>query len=162
VKHVPDQAFGMDELLYRQVERRFKSELTFWGADDDVHLVMIATFGLTAAEGIPSLHHLCLMPATRQWLPVVDGFEKRLVDRLVAERRRFVKALRYNGDSTTCHTVATLTDSEAPTPPTLYLGKASGDPGQLCDSPVSPVEARWIWWYDVEDIPPLPTPRRAH
>jgi hypothetical protein len=36
------------------------------------------------------------MPVTRQWLPVADGFEKQLLDRLVGENRSFVKGLHYN------------------------------------------------------------------
>jgi len=33
---------------------------------------------------------------TGEWLPVEDSFERQLVERLVRERRSFVKALRYN------------------------------------------------------------------
>ena len=44
----------------------------------------------------PAIQELCLMPVTRQWLPVADGFEKQLLDRLVGETRCFVKGLHYN------------------------------------------------------------------
>lgn len=161
VKHVPDQAFCMDEPLYRQVERRFESELAFWGADDDIHLVMIATFAPTTAAAVPTLHHLCVMPVTRQWLPVADSFEKRLVDRLVGEGRRFVKVLRYSGDATTCLPVATLMDLEESTPPTLCLRKSPGATDRLSESTASPVESRWIWQCDAVALPPLPAPRWA-
>ena len=95
VKHMPDQAFAIDEQLYRRLGRRFESELALWGASDDIHMVMIATFGVSGA-GVPAIHELCLMPVTRQWLPVADGFEKQLMDRLVSENRSFVKGLHYN------------------------------------------------------------------
>jgi hypothetical protein len=40
------------------------------------------------------------MPVTRHWLPVEDGFEKQLLERLVgvmgATTGSFVKGLRYN------------------------------------------------------------------
>jgi hypothetical protein len=58
-------------------------------------MVMIATFSVAAA-GIPTIVELSLMPVTRHWLPVEDGFEKQLVERLVADGRSFVKGLRYN------------------------------------------------------------------
>lgn len=35
VKHVPDQAFTLDEQLYRRLVRRFESELTLWGTAED-------------------------------------------------------------------------------------------------------------------------------
>jgi hypothetical protein len=95
IKHLPDQAFAIDEQLYRRLGRRFEPELALWGASDDIHMVMIATFGVGSA-GVPAIHELCLMPATRQWLPVADGFEKQLLDRLVGENRFFVKGLHYN------------------------------------------------------------------
>ena len=72
VKHLPDQAFAIDEQLYRRLGRRFESELALWGASDDIHMVMIATFGVSSA-GVPAIHELCLMPVTRQWLPVEMG-----------------------------------------------------------------------------------------
>ena len=49
VKHVPDQAFALDEQLYRRLGRRFEPELALWGASDDIHMVMIATFGVSSA-----------------------------------------------------------------------------------------------------------------
>ena len=109
VKHVPDQAFALDEQLYRRLGRRFESELALWGAADDIHMVMIATFSVAAA-GIPTIVELSLMPVTRHWLPVEDGFEKQLVERLVADGRSFVKGLRYNLGAESALASATLTD----------------------------------------------------
>ena len=34
VKHVPDQAFAIDEQLYRRLGRRFEAELGLWSASD--------------------------------------------------------------------------------------------------------------------------------
>jgi len=47
---------------------------------------------------------------TRYWLPVEDGFEKQLIERLVAEGRSFVKGLRYNLGGESALASATLTD----------------------------------------------------
>ena len=55
VKHVPDQAFALDEQLYRRFGRRFESELALWGAADDIHMVIIATFSVATA-GMPDHH----------------------------------------------------------------------------------------------------------
>lgn len=69
VKHMPGQAFSIDEQLYRRLGRRFEPELALWGASDGIQMVMIATFGVSTA-GVPAINELSLMPVTRQWLPV--------------------------------------------------------------------------------------------
>lgn len=157
-KHMPDQAFAIDEQLYRRLGRRFETELALWGASDDIHMLMIATFGVNSA-GVPAIHELCLMPATRHWLPVADGFEKQLLDRLVGDNRSFVKGLRYNlGRDDKTASVA-LTDCEGSMRLLLIPsagidhdtpGPEAGGPG---DAPV------WTWRRSGEPMPPLPPPR---
>ena len=158
VKHLPDQAFAIDEQLFRRLGRRFEPELALWGASDDIHMVMIATFGVGRA-GVPAILELCLMPVTRQWLPVADGFEKQLLDRLVGETRSFVKGLHYNLGR--CDRIASvvLTDCEG-SAPMLFIGPADADlssqgpeTGAAGDAPI------WTWRRSGEPMPPLPLPR---
>jgi hypothetical protein len=157
VKHVPDQAFAIDEPLYRRLGRRFEPELSLWGAADDIHMVMIATFGVSGA-GIPTIHELCLMPATRQWLPVEDGFEKQLVDRLVGENRSFVKGLRYNLGRTGRIASATLTDCEGSAPMLFLVPAGADEDGPDLDSG-DPSTPAWVWRRSGEPMPPLPQAR---
>lgn len=154
LKHVPDQAFAMEEQLYRRLGRRFQSELALWGAADDIHMVMVATFGIAAA-GVPTIAELSLMPVTRQWLPVEDAFEKQLVEKLVSEGRSFIKGLRYNLGAASALACATLTDC-GDSAPLLFVVPAGiedhGRPLQVSD-PSTPV---WLWHPSSEAIPPLP------
>jgi len=154
VKHMPDQAFSIDEQLYRRLGRRFEPELALWGASDDIHMVMIATFGVSSA-GVPAINELCLMPVTRQWLPVEDGFEKQLLDRLVGENRSFVKGLHYNLGRDNGIASAVLTDCEGSAPMLFIVpagldeatpGRATGDPGP----------AVWMWRRTGGPMPPFP------
>ena len=159
VKHVPDQAFALDEQLYRRLGRRFESELALWGAAEDTHMVMIATFSV-AATGIPTIVELSLMPVTRHWLPVEDGFEKQLIERLVADGRSFVKGLRYNLGAESALASATLTDCEGSAPLLFVVHAGIEDSGrylQVCD-PSIPV---WLWHPSSEAMPSLP-PRLPH
>ena len=159
VKHVPDQAFALDEQRYRRLGRRFASALALWGAADDVHMVMIATFSVAAA-GIPNIVELSLMPVTRHWLPVEDGFEKQLIERLVADGRSFVKGLRYNLGAGTTLANATLTDCKGSAPLLFVVHAGIEDSGrylQVCD-PLVPV---WLWNPSSEAMPALP-PRQQH
>ena len=159
VKHVPDQAFALDEQLYRRLGRRFESALALWGAADDIHMVMIATFSVAAA-GIPTIVELSLMPVTRHWLPVEDGYEKQLMERLVADGRSFVKGLRYNLGAEGALASATLTDCEGSAPLLFVVHAGIEDTGrylQVCD-PSVPV---WQWSPSREAMPALP-PRQQH
>ncbi len=156
VKHVPDQAFAIDEQLYRRLARRFEPELALWGAADDIHMVVIATFGVSSA-GISAIHELCLMPVTRQWLPVEDGFEKQLIDRLVGENRSFVKGLRYNLGRTGHIASATLTDCEASVPLLFVVHDGPNDSGHAIDICNVGTPA-WVWHRSGEPMPLLPKP----
>jgi hypothetical protein len=159
LKHVPDQAFALDEQLYRRIGRRFGSVLALWGAANDTRLVMIATFSVAAA-GIPTIVELSLMPVTRYWLPVEDGFEKQLIDWLVAEGRCFVKGLRYNLGAENAVASATLTDCQG-SPPLLFVVHAGIEDGGQCFHVGDPASPVWLWNPSSEAMPALP-PRQSH
>jgi hypothetical protein len=157
VKHVPDQAFALDEQLFRRLGRRFESELALWGAAED--MIIIATFSVAAA-GIPTIVELSLMPVTRQWLPVEDGFEKQLIERLVCDGRSFLKGLRYNLGADSALASATLTDCEGSAPLLFVVHASIEDNGrylQVCD----PSLPGWRWSPSREAMPALP-PRQQH
>ena len=152
-------ALALDEQLYRRLGRRFEMALALWGATDDIHMVMIATFSVAAA-GIPTIVELSLMPVTRHWLPVEDGFEKQLIERLVADGRSFVKGLRYNLGVGSTLASATLTDCEGSAPLLFVVHAGTDDSGrylQVCD----PSVPMWRWNPSSEAMPSLP-PRQPH
>ncbi len=157
VKHMPDQAFAIDEQLYRRLGRRFEPELALWGASDDIHMVMIATFDVSST-GVPAIHELCLVPVTRQWLPVDDGFEKQLLDSLVGEKRAFVKGLHYNLGRGNRIASAVLTDCEGSAPMLFIvptdLGEAAPD-----HETGDPCPTVWTWHRSGEPMPALPLAR---
>lgn len=163
IKHVPDQAFALDEQLYRRLGRRFDSQLALWASADTVHMVVIATFGVSEA-GIPTIGEMSLMPVTPQWLPIEDSFERQLVERLVADGRAFIKGLRYNLHRGQCLATATLTDTgEAGSlmfvvPPGLEgLAVADGLTGANLrgDAPI------WVWQRASEAMPRFPEAARS-
>ncbi len=159
IKHVPDQALAIDEPLYRWLGRLFDAALALWGSADCVHMVTIATFGVSTA-GIPAITQMSLMPVTPQWLPASDSFERQLVERLVAHGRSFIKSLRYNLRRDQCLATATLTDMGSPGPllfivPPRLDGAAPEclhDVIAGCESPA------WTWRPASEGMPRLPAP----
>ena len=160
VKHVPDQGFALDEQAYRRLGRRFEPQLALWGAADDIHMVMIATFSVGAA-GVPTIMELSLMPATRQWLPVEDAFEKQLVEKLVGDGRSFIKGLRYNLGTASALACATLTDCESSAPLLFIVPAGKEDNGRYLHltDPSLPV---WLWHPSREAMLTLPPRQQCH
>ena len=156
IKHVPDQAFAVDEKLYRRLGRRFEPELSLWGAAGDIHMMMIATFTVSAA-GVPTIEEMSLMPVTPQWLPIEDGFEKQLVETLVRDDRSFVKGLRYNLASGAALASATLTDCES-TAPLLFVVNKVHDGCRSHREPNDLSVPVWLWHAYSEAMPPFPSP----
>lgn len=158
IKHLPDQAFGLDEQLYRQLGRRFEPELALWASAEDVHMVVIATFGVSEA-GIPLISEMSLMPVTSQWLPIEDVFERQLLDRLVAEGRSFIKGLRYNMAPGSLFASATLTDVVNSAPILVIASPGIGDAAvDALLRDLAPAKAPpWLWRAAAEAMPVLPS-----
>ncbi len=157
IKHVPDQAFALDAPLYRRLGRRFEAELALWGSADNVHMVVIATFGVSDA-GIPTIAEMSLMPVTPQWLPVEDSFERQLVERLVAQQRFFIKGLRYDLRCDQCVAAATLTDTGS-TGQLLFLVRPGQEGTAELEGMIDPgAPPAWTWRPASEALPQLPLP----
>lgn len=158
VKHLPDQAFSIDQQLYRRLGRHFETELALWGSCDQMHMMIIATFSV-AETGVPVVSELSLMPVTQQWLPVENAFDEQLVDRLVSQGRTFRKGLRYNLPATIPLVNATLIDTWGePCALRLLRVAAAGttelvqtEPKAQLNSPQS-----WVWYPEIEAMPLLP------
>lgn len=162
IKHMPDQAFALDEQLYRRLGQRFGSELALWASADTVHMVVIATFGVSQA-GIPSIGEMSLMPVTSQWLPIGDSFESQLLERLVTEGRAFIKGLRYNLPRGQCVATVTLTDT-GESGSLMFVVPPELDGLDMLGATRSAAEATgstpWTWRTAVEAMPHLPRQAR--
>lgn len=157
LKHLPDHALMLDEHLYKRLGRSFEPDLALWASSADIRMVMIATFGLSGA-GVASIHELCLMPVSMQWLPVGDGFGQQLIDKLVAEERVFTRSLPYNLRSREPLAFAVLSDcgADAVTLRLIYQpetgGRATSSRAQGDGS------SGWTWRPEMEQLPRLPGP----
>jgi hypothetical protein len=162
IKHVPDQFFGLDDSLYRRLGRCFERELALWSAAEDLHMLAIATVKM-ADTGIPNIVELSLMPATPQWLPIEDQFERQLVEKLVADGRSFTKCLRFNTPASKLMVSASLTDCGA-SPQLLVIARQSANDDEfnadLNRLAVVVGTHPWIWKALDQNMPrfPLRTP----
>jgi hypothetical protein len=133
--------------------RRFESELALWTGSAETHLIIAATFALTD-WGQPIIDELCLVPTSAQWLPLDDGFEKQLIDRLVSESRVFDKALGFNSKLPLVATSAVLLDAKQ-APVALAMDRTrDSSPGS--GAVARPTTTTWRWQVYTSDIPALP------
>jgi hypothetical protein len=158
LKHIPDQAFTLDESLYRRLGRCFERELTLWGTEADLHLIVMATFRLDEA-GAPAIVEMTLMLATAQWLPVEDAWERQLINALVRNGRSFIKGLRYNSRPVQALASVSLLDCGIAAHP-LFIdrdhrhGDALAQGFATLDTDENP--PAWRWLPADGDMPALP------
>ena len=157
VKHMPGFVFLLDESLHRRLQTRFANEVALWGADEDSHLIAIATFGLSPA-GLAVIEEMALMVVAENWVPYESAYEKKLVDALARVKERSVKALRFNlpPDKPTAAAILQI----QPRPVGLYVVPPSADRSyeEVLDELVAsrPEVDAWMWRVADGEMPPLP------
>ncbi|PTT93029.1 hypothetical protein DBR42_00895 [Pelomonas sp. HMWF004] len=159
LKHLPDFSFHLDEETHKKLTKRFESELGLWDAHQGSHLMMVATFGVSAV-GVANIVEVALMIVTDNWLPFEDSYEHMVLEKLVGGRRRFMKGLRYNMSSSKPLAVAVLTDIE-PKPHALYITHIGADDQFVEDQAALIAESdmpSWLWDARAGSMPELPEP----
>jgi len=105
VKHMPDTPLYMGSDVYKKIYKHFSLELALFAENEAIHLLTIATF-IISASGNPQIDTISFMLTDRNWLPFENIEELELLERLVTEKRKFIKGLRYNLQ--TSHVIASV------------------------------------------------------
>lgn len=160
-KHVPDFPFMLAEDVHRRLQKRFANELALWDSIEHSHLMFIATFGLSPT-GVANVDAIAVMVVSSNWIPFEHAYDLMLLDALTAQRRRFVKGLRYNLADNKPLACAVLTDVE-PSPIALYVqppGAEEADEEALTVLTEQSEMPSWIWRAG-DAMPALPEARKA-
>jgi hypothetical protein len=156
-KHLPSMPLKVEQDLARRIDRRFEKEIALWQGDENTHLILVGTFGLDTA-GYECLEEVSLMVTDANWIPIEHRWDLELVRRLVAERRRFTKGLRYNLAADKPIASAVLAD-HAGEPVALYVLPPSSDAEAVGNVDALVEESAytsWIWHAGVGEMPALP------
>ncbi|WP_280385958.1 DUF1173 family protein [Nocardia wallacei] len=163
-KHVPDLPLHLAGDTYARMTATYGTELTLRADNPDTHLIGILTLGETDT-GTTDVEQIAVMTVTRHWIPVTTPTEKRLIDRLTDDRRRFVKSLRYNLSPDTPMAALTLIDT-SPVTACYIIGPDDSDRQRTCiDSLLSTSQLNsWIFDATTETPPPAAArrDRRPH
>lgn len=158
VKHMPGYPLFLEDTTLRRLQARYARELELWKAEVGSHLILIATFGLSAS-GLIVAEDVSLMCTSEQWIPIENIHEQRLVERLARLSQKSVKGLRFNLPSTKPIAAAALPHRRQG-PVALYIVPPDAD--EAFEAALSDMIAArpdiepWIWRVVEGDIPDLP------
>ncbi|MDF3285025.1 DUF1173 family protein [Gordonia sp. N1V] len=177
IKHVPDTPFLLADDVHKRLYKHFGEVIERWEADERSHLMVIASFSVSAA-GIASITRMSPMLVDEHWLPTESAYTELLLDTAVSEHRRFRVGLRYNLAAEVASAAAVFTDTEPPTAAFLVTAPAGADElddgdNQANDSKEATVvddyrdllgeAAMTVWeWNTLAEMPALPAPTTHH
>jgi hypothetical protein len=157
IRHLPDAPLMLDDDLHRRILKRFADELELWQADEQGHLMVIATFTV-GRTGLASAQELSVAMTDQHWLPYESEADKLLLDTAIAGHRRFTKSLRYNLATSQPMASLVLTDTETPT--AAYLLEGADARMDVDELQADTGTDTWTWVMG-EPMPPLPPARQA-
>ncbi|WP_416067704.1 DUF1173 domain-containing protein [Rhizobium sp. ZK1] len=157
LRHMPFPLM-IEEGAWRRLAVRYQSELELWRSNEAFHLIVIATFGISAT-GIAAVDEVALMVVNEHWLPFEDIHELRLLEKLSHLKRKSVKGLRFNLPREAPIVSVTLPEQK-PAPVAMFIVPASA--GEDYEQALSDmIETRpeitpWVWRLADGEIPRLP------
>lgn len=157
VRHMPFPLM-IEDGAWRRLAARYETELELWRSSEAFHLIVIATFGISAA-GIASVEEVALMVVNEHWLPFEDIHELRLLEKLGHLKRKSVKGLRFNLPRNAPIVCVTLPEQK-PAPVAMFIVPASGG-DEYEQALAEMIETRpeitpWVWRVADGEIPRLP------
>lgn len=148
----------IEESAWRRLAARYETELELWRSNETFHLIVIATFGISAA-GITAVEEVALMVVNEHWLPFEDIHELRLLEKLGHLKRKSVKGLRFNLPRDAPIVSVTLPEQK-PAPVAMFIVPAcAGEEFEQALSDmieVRPEITPWVWRVAEGEMPRLP------
>jgi len=143
--HLPDCPFVMEQKLHERLLRHFGKEMRMWTGKQPGHMILTGTFSVSP-EGTPMLEEVCLMFVSEEWIPYDNIYELAIIQKLVAEKRTFLRILRYNRPTAAPMPTFLLTD-HGNDPVALYVldAESSADVAQVEASASASSYAHWMW-----------------
>jgi hypothetical protein len=162
IRHMPDAPLLASSRLWERTGRVFGPLFEARDADTGVgvHLMMAALIS-ARREQTYEVESLSMMLTSEHRIPVESGHELPLIQALVAQRRRFVKPLRYDARIVSGFANALLLDADPAAVP-LHLLSSFMAPTERVAKERAIADrgaASWVW-HTEGAMPPLPAPLR--
>jgi hypothetical protein len=162
IKHVPTYPFLMDQKLYEKLLKQFDWAFQLQRAHENGHLMVACTVTISEVQ-IATVEEIALKFMDENWLPVDDNYDKMMIDKLLAEKRSFIRQLRYNMPRS--RPIAPFHLQDAAFPFNLYIDTRDNEEYQhelqkLLASEQSP-DHYTVWRTGEGKIPALPPKREV-
>ncbi len=159
IRHMPDAPLLVDARAWDRLARTYAAMLEARDADTShpVRLIM-AVLIHARREFTYEIDAASLMLVSEQWIPVEGAHELPLIDGLIAQKRRFLKPLRYDAKAAAAFPNALLLDcGTTPVPLHLISEFMSPKDRTLKEKAIHADGKSNIWyWHTAHPIPPLP------
>ncbi|GAA3102191.1 DUF1173 domain-containing protein [Rhizobium viscosum] len=157
LRHMPFPLM-IEEGAWRRLAARHETELELWRSNEAFHLIVVATFGVSAA-GIATIEEVALMVVNEHWLPFEDIHELRLLQKLSHLKQKSVKGLRFNLPRDAPIVSVTLPEQKPASVAMFIVPASAGDDYEQALADM--IEARpeitpWVWRVADGEIPHLP------
>ncbi len=158
LRHLPFP-FMIGEGAWKRLIARYESELELWRSNEEFHLIIIATFGISAS-GVAAVDEVAMMVVNENWIPFESVQERLLLERLAALRRKSVKGLRFNLSRDQPLVSVTLPE-QRPSPVAMFIvpAAASEDYERALAEMIEarPEMTPWVWRVSEGEMPKLPS-----
>jgi hypothetical protein len=158
IRHMPDMPILASKQIWERLERTYARyfEAKDVGAGFRPRLVMTALIR-ARREFTYEIDTASLMLASAHWVPVDGIDELALVQALVAEKRRFLKPLRYDARNAAAFANVLLLDA-GPEPVQLHIvSRFMRDAERKAKESAIAATGKGVWvWYTDEALPAFP------
>ncbi len=157
IRHMPDCPLRVEASTWARIERAYAALFEAKEADGQHDLRLVITALVRARrELVLEIEAASLMLVTSDWIPLEGVHELPLVHALVAQRRRFIKPLRYEARSAAGFANALLQDAgDAPRPLHLLSPFMSAADRHVKERALQADAVGWVWDTGCP-MPPLP------
>lgn len=157
IKHVPDFPFLVNGHLYKRIEKNYGNEKNIVNSTENQwsHQIVAATFSVMP-EGPAEVEEISYMPVNAQWIPFNNIYEHNLLAKLIADKRSFIRPLRYNRLKSVLMPSMVLTDTGS-APTALYVVAPGQDLEKIERDSLEVDYAKWFWnTIEQDTVPDLP------
>lgn len=159
LKHMPELAFILDADTWKRAATTYATQLKVHEADDTTRLVVAALI-FSPVDQIYEINQITLMLTTQHWIPIEDANDNALIRRLTADRRRFIRPLRFDSKHWGSFANAKLLDIDT-APVNLHILSGTMAPEQRAakESAIAESPQGWVWRVE-QSMPDLPAPSK--
>ncbi|RCW65130.1 DUF1173 family protein [Pseudorhodoferax soli] len=156
IKHAPDAPLLADARTWGRIERTFGALLEARHADTNQRVrVVMAALIRARREHTYEIDAASMMLTSEHWIPLDGVHELDLLGELVAQRRRFLKPLRYDARTAAAFPNALLLDAGTKAVPLHVVSAFMSAKERAIKEKSAQAADGWIWRND-EPMPQLP------